>query len=147
MSTDSTAADQLAIHALVARYADAVNVADAEMWAGTWAEDASWDLGGGRRVEGKAAVVELWSGAMASFDAVIQIVAHGSVQVTGTCATGRWTLFEVDQRDGEGLFVVGCYCDRYSSQSGQWYFSERCFTATYRGSLPVGTFLPFPTMD
>jgi ketosteroid isomerase-like protein len=144
MSTDATASDQLAIHALVSRYADAVNVADADMWAGTWTDDAAWDLGGGRRVEGKTAIVELWTAAMASFDNVIQIVAHGSVQVSGEAATGRWTLFEVDQREGEVLLIVGCYGDKYVKMGGRWSFAERSFTATYRGTLPSGAFVPFP---
>lgn len=142
-TSDGTAEEQLAIHALVARYADAVNLADAALWADTWDQAAVWDLGG-RRVEGRDDIVALWTGAMASFESVIQVVTHGSVQVTGDTAAGRWTLFEVDKRDGEGLFVVGCYRDRYVQRDGAWSFSERQFTATYRGPLPVGTFTAFP---
>jgi hypothetical protein len=36
--------DELRIGELVARYADAVNRADADQWKGTWAEQAQWHL-------------------------------------------------------------------------------------------------------
>ena len=39
--------DELAIRALVARYADAACRRDPDAWAATWAEDCRWDLGGG----------------------------------------------------------------------------------------------------
>ena len=146
MTGIGTATDQLALHALVADYADAVNVADADRWGATWAEDATWDLGAGRHFEGRSAIVEGWLGAMASFDEVIQIVGHGSVEVSGVTASGRWTLFEVDRRDGETLFVVGCYRDRYRHQDGRWWFTERAFTVTYRSTLPAGAFSPFPPL-
>jgi ketosteroid isomerase-like protein len=42
--------DELAIRALVARYADAVCRRDPDAWAATWAEDCKWDLGGGPRL-------------------------------------------------------------------------------------------------
>ena len=36
--------DQLEIRALLERYCDGVNQRDAEIWGGTWANDAVWEL-------------------------------------------------------------------------------------------------------
>jgi uncharacterized protein (TIGR02246 family) len=145
MSSDAQVADELAIRALVARYADAVNVADADHWGRTWAEDAVWDLGG-KVVSGRDEIVSFWRTAMASFEAVIQMVSHGTVQVDGDGATGRWTIWEVGRRAGDGTLVVGCYRDSYVRISGEWLFSGRTFRATYRGQVPAGEFLGFPSL-
>jgi hypothetical protein len=45
--------DFLAIQRLVHRYVDAVVHRDGVRWGDTWADDATWDLGRGRLVEGQ----------------------------------------------------------------------------------------------
>lgn len=141
---ESSVADELAICDLVSRYADAVNVRDAEAWGATWDDDGVWDLGS-RRVEGRSQIVELWRSAMSTFEAVIQLVAHGSVTVDGHHGAGRWTLWELGRQDGEGTLVVGCYLDRYRLAADGWRFAERRFTVTYRGPSPEGAFSAFPS--
>ena len=56
--------DELAIRALVARYADAVCRRDPDAWAATWAEDCRWDLGG-PLASGRAETLDLWRTAIA----------------------------------------------------------------------------------
>src|SRR5438874_4026407 len=59
--------DRLAIHELVASYADAVTRRDADSWIANWADDAVWRLPaipGMERVEGKQAILDAWLGAM-----------------------------------------------------------------------------------
>ena len=41
----STAEDEVAIHALVARYADAVTRREEKDWGATWAEDGDLEAG------------------------------------------------------------------------------------------------------
>ncbi|HET9078457.1 MAG TPA: nuclear transport factor 2 family protein [Acidimicrobiales bacterium] len=135
--------DELAVRALVGRYADAVNTGDADGWGGTWAEEAVWHISG-RELSGRDRIVEFWRSAMASFESVIQMVAQGQVRAEGEGAAGRWTIWEVGRRDGGGTLVVGCYQDRYVRVAGEWRFAERRFTATYRGEIPAGQFSAFP---
>ncbi len=138
-------ADELAIRDLVARYADAVNVADAGAWGANWAESAVWHLGPST-VEGRQSIVDFWRTAMATFESVVQLVAHGTVWADGDGAAGRWAIWEVGRREGAGTFVVGSYEDRYTNESGEWLFAERRFSAGYRGEVVAGEFFPFPPL-
>ena len=70
---------------LVHLYADAVVHHDGDQWGATWAEDAHWELGRHGRVEGRAAILELWHGAMTGFNAVIQTVLNGTYELDETC--------------------------------------------------------------
>jgi len=62
-----SAEDELAIRALVARYADAVCRRDPDGWAATWAQDCRWDLGGGRVISGRTQTLNLWRPAIAKY--------------------------------------------------------------------------------
>lgn len=135
--------DELAVRALVGRYADAVNLADPEMWGSTWAEQGEWTIMG-RDVVGRAAIVEFWSSAMGSFESVIQLLAQGQVGADADGVRGRWAIWEIGRRSGGGTLTVGCYEDRYVQEAGEWQFASRRFTATYRGELAAGEFFPFP---
>jgi hypothetical protein len=140
--------DRVAIGDLVGRYADAVNLVDADLWGSTWAAECIWELGPDRLLRGRNDVVAHWRQAMASFESVIQIVAHGSACVDDAGAIGRWTLFEVNQREAPSWLTVGCYEDRYVRDDTRgWLFAERHFTVTYRGGLPDGAFSPFPPLS
>ena len=101
--------DYVSIQRLINRYADAVIHRTGAQWASCWADDAVWDLGGGRLVEGKDAIVKLWYAAMGGISSVVQNVHNGEVwQVSGdsAAATGRWTISERFKRaDGAtGIF-------------------------------------------
>ncbi len=135
--------DEMAIRDLVASYADAVNRRDRDSWRDTWAENAEWRIRD-TAVLGRQAIVEFWVGAMASFEGVIQMVAQGTVSVTGDEAFGSWTIWEIGRRADEGSLVVGSYSDRYVRQSSGWRFAARHFTVCYRGDLPPGRFDGFP---
>jgi len=82
------------ISMLVHRYADAVVHRNGTQWSSTWHQDAVWDLGGGRLVEGLDAIKDLWYGAMKGFQATIQTVLNGGVEVdpSGMKASGRWYI-------------------------------------------------------
>lgn len=121
------AEDVAAIRALHDRYADAVNRRDAGAWGALWAEDAVWDLMG-TRVEGRAAIVGLWSQAMAGFAFVGFFSQVGAVAVSGERAEGRiWTHEVLENTEGERR-PVGRYDDHYVKRDGAWLFAERRFS-------------------
>jgi hypothetical protein len=130
------------IEALVHRYSDAVVHSNREQWANTWAVDATWDLGKGRRVEGRDAILDMWITAMTRFDAVVQTVMNGSVDLDTDAGTGRWYIHELMQRSsGERGLMVGHYDDHYVRTADGWRFAERALVQHYAGASDLsGTF-------
>jgi uncharacterized protein (TIGR02246 family) len=117
--------DELAVRQLVDTYCDGVNRRDVQTWASLWAEDAVWQLPG-RRLEGKAAIVELWAATVAGYRWLVQLSPNGIVEVTGDTATGRWYVDEHGALlDGSSRRLLGVYHDRYVRTSEGWRFTER----------------------
>ena len=73
---------------LVHLYADAVVRRDGDQWSATWADDAVWELGQGRRVEGRDAIYELWNNAMDGFVAVVQNVVNSTAEIDESAGSG-----------------------------------------------------------
>jgi ketosteroid isomerase-like protein len=122
---------------LVHRYADAVVHRDGEAWGATWADDAVWVLGPGREVSGRPAIVELWNGAMARFEAVVQNVVNGAVEIdaSGTSASGRWYILEHFRRvDATSGILLAFYDDTYTLTTQGWRFASRRLTVQYQGA-------------
>ncbi len=133
-----------AIEDLVHRYSDAVVHADRVQWSATWADDAVWDLGKGRRVEGRQAIGDQWASAMTRFEAVVQTVMNGSVDLDDKAGvgTGRWYIHEVMHRSGgKRSLMVGHYDDRYVRTDDGWRFAARSLVQHYAGPGDLsGTF-------
>ncbi len=121
---------------LVHRYADAVVHRDGEQWGATWAPDATWDLGRGRVMEGREAIVAFWQQAMGTFDAVVQTVLNGTYELdeaAGT-GTGRWYIQEMLVRGGgERGLLMAHYDDEYRLVDGNWLFASRDLVVHYGG--------------
>ena len=132
------------IEDLVHRYSDAVVHRDSERWAATWAPDAVWDLGGGRRVEGREAIVKLWHRSMARYSVVVQTVLNGTVDIDTSAGTGsgRWYVQEAMRRtNGETAIMLAHYDDTYVRIDGGWRFASRALSIHYRGPADLsGTF-------
>lgn len=132
------------IEDLVHRYSDAVVHRDADQWAETWAPGAVWDLGGGRRVAGSDAIVELWLRAWERYAVVVQTVLHGTVDLDteAGAGSGRWYMQEATRRhDGERALVLAHYDDTYVRVDGGWRFASRRLSIHYRGPADLsGTF-------
>lgn len=121
---------------LVHRYSDAVVHNDGEQWGATWAPDATWDLGHGRSMEGREAIVEFWHRAMSGFNAVVQTVLNGTYQLDHDAGTGsgRWYVQEAFDRIGTGPgLLLAHYDDRYRLVDGQWLFASRDLVVHYGG--------------
>lgn len=119
--------DQIAIRNLHDRYADAVFRRDPVDWGALWADDANWDLMG-TKVEGKEAIVALWSGAMASFGFVGFFYQVGAIEIAGDSGTGRVYTSEVlENLDGKLARTVGLYEDHYVRRGGVWLYQRRDF--------------------
>jgi ketosteroid isomerase-like protein len=144
VSTD----DFVAVQRLLHRYADAVVHRDAAQWASCWADDATWELGPGVEVSGKAAIVDLWSRAMAGFSSVVHMVHNGDVSATDDPdrAVGRWYIDErFRTSDGQSGVVVAHYDDEYRRTDGGWAFTSRVLKVHYRGAADLsGEFLDTP---
>ncbi len=131
------------IEDLVHTYADAVVRRDPDQWSSTWAPDATWELGKGRRVEGREAILALWNSAMDGFKAVVQNVANGTADLDGDAGTGRWYIHEHWWRtdDSRGI-LLAYYDDTYRRVDGSWLFSSRELVVQYSGAPDLsGTFL------
>ncbi len=130
--------DYVAIQRLIHRYADAVVNRNGVQWSSCWADDANWDLGGGRMVEGKEAIVSLWYSAMKGMASVVQLVHNGEVWVRADDpdrAVGRWYIDERYRRaDGVAGTLLAHYDDEYVRVGGQWLFSRRFLQAHYNGA-------------
>ncbi len=137
MSTSPVSVDDLiAIQRLVHRYADAVVHRDAEQWGSCWADDAEWDLGRGRHVQGRTAIVELWQRAMGGMEAVVQNVVNGDAWHTGSpdVAAGRWYINERYRRaDGDAGILLANYDDAYVRTADGWRFTNRVLRIHYTG--------------
>ena len=133
-----------AIEDLVHRYADAVVQRDPDRWSSTWAADAMWELGKGRRVEGRDAILALWNSAMDGFKAVIQNVVNGTAELDESAGTGsgRWYIMEHWTRadDSRGILLAH-YDDTYVRVDGEWFFASRELAIHYGG--PADLSAPF----
>ncbi|MGB8859964.1 MAG: nuclear transport factor 2 family protein [Ilumatobacteraceae bacterium] len=132
------------IEDLVHSYADAVVRRDAQQWAATWAEDAVWELGKGRRVEGRDNIVALWTSAMNGFAAVVQNVVNGTatLDLEAGSGDGRWYIIEHWQRadDTRGI-LLAYYDDTYVRVDSKWLFAGRELVVQYGG--PPNLSAPF----
>lgn len=123
---DGPVEDRLAIRELHDRYADAVVRVDAGAWGDCWAEDAVWEFMG-LTIEGRAAIVDLWTGAMAGFDAVSFVAVPGAIAIDGDRAKGRCQTHEILVEKGQSRVAGGLYEDEFVKRDGRWFYARRNF--------------------
>jgi ketosteroid isomerase-like protein len=125
MSFTGPIEDQLAIRALNDAYCDAVFRRDPADWGANWAEDARWNLMG-EDIDGRAKIVAVWEGAMASFGFVAFFAQMGALRIDGDRAEGTVYTHELlENADGSTSRPVGRYDDIYARVDGRWLFKER----------------------
>ena len=117
-------------------YADAVVYQDAARWAATWCTEATWSLPGGRDVEGKTAIVELWRDSLGKYAQVVQTILNGGVELDEAAGrgSGRWYIQEHTLKHGGVVgIMLAHYDDTYRVEDGAWRFASRRLTQLYRG--------------
>ena len=125
------------------QYADAVVHYDGDQWAATWAPDGVWELGRGRPVEGRDAILQFWHQAMSGFVAVSQNVLNGSYELDEDAGTGsgRWYIIEHFHRKGDDGGTKGrllaYYDDTYVRIDGVWLFASRQLVPQYSGPVDM----------
>lgn len=129
--------DRLAIHELVAAYADAVTRHDADAWGALWAEDGVWELSaipGMEHIVGREAIVSAWIEAMKHLPQVIATSTLGALEVNGDRARGRAYPRElVVLADGAVRVDTGRYDDDYVKRDGRWFFRSRVYSLLHTG--------------
>lgn len=137
MSTDT-------IDDLLHTYADAVVRRDPDQWISTWATDAVWELGAGRRVEGTKAILSLWTSAMDGFEAVIQNVVNHTAELDDDAGTGSGRCYIIEHwcrvDDSRGI-LLAYYDDLYVRTQSGWQFASRELVVNYAG--PADLSAPF----
>ncbi len=130
---DSMLADELAVRALIERYADAVNRRDATDWAALWTEDGVWEVFG-TEIKGRDAVVGTWSAAMKGFSFVFHVVHSAVIEVEGDHAKARWSVSEqlIDAQGKPGI-LLALYHDDYRREMGVWQIARRRLQPLYQG--------------
>ena len=137
----NTLEDELALRNLMSRYVDAVNRRDAQAWAATWDDNASWNLLG-NDVTGKDNIIALWQQMMAGFEFALMMPSSCLFAVDGDTASGHWYLQEYT-RDTQGNTgnIISRYLDTYSKRDGQWLYQSRDYSFIYHGPADLsGTY-------
>jgi hypothetical protein len=97
-------------------------------------QDGTWSLDAERHVEGKAAIVALWTREMDRYLAVVQLVASGLATAGADTGTGRGYIHEYNRRaDGTPTMLVAYYDDWYRRAGDDWLFTRRRLTRLYQG--------------
>jgi hypothetical protein len=121
---------------LLHAYADAVVRRDPDQWISTWAADAVWELGKGRRVEGADAILSLWNSAMDGFKAVVQNVVNRTADLDDVAGTGSGRCYIIEHwwraDDSRGI-LLAYYDDLYTRSEAGWQFASRELVVQYGG--------------
>jgi uncharacterized protein (TIGR02246 family) len=142
-------ADELEIHALVHRYADAASRRDPGGVASTFTPDGEWQAAALGHYQGRDALVSFFTAMLEDWNAFLQGLLSGVV-VLDTAdpdrAKGRWFVHEIGQRrEGANLSVAGVYHDEYVRDAGQWRITRRRYDRLLVRADDVVTALPFPS--
>ena len=121
---------------LLHAYADAVVRRDPDQWISTWASDAVWELGKGRRVDGADAILSLWNSAMDGFKAVVQNVVNRTADLDEAAGTGSGRCYIIEHwwraDDSRGI-LLAYYDDLYVRTGAGWQFASRQLVVQYGG--------------
>lgn len=141
-------ADELAIRAVVNRYADASSCREPDGVARTLTPDGEWHSPGMGTYEGRASVMSFFTTMLQDWNAFTQALLSGVVVLDPADpdrAKGRWFVEEVGQRtDGANLRVAGVYHDEYVRRAGSWFIGRRRYDPLLIRADDAVTALPFP---
>lgn len=131
------AADILAITDLVHRQVAAVLRRDPAAWGATWTEGGSWKIDlFDQPLQGRAAMVEVFSQIIARFDFVAMSAFVTDIAVAGDRATGTAYSQEfMFPSSGGQKLLCGCFHDSYVRSGGGWLFQSRRYETLHRRTI------------
>ncbi|HEV8298813.1 MAG TPA: nuclear transport factor 2 family protein [Acidimicrobiales bacterium] len=130
----------LGVRNLTGRYCDAVARFDVDAFAACWSSEATWTAGDLLPIQGRDAIVRVFTKLRAPFHYCIQELLSGVVTPTGegSDAIAQWQVRELQWReDGTVGCVIGTYADRIVMEDAAWCFADRHFTLVYRGPVDL----------
>jgi len=131
--TCQSLADEMAIRALNAAYADAVMRRDAAAWSSLWAHDGRWFFLG-KWIEGRDNILARWQDAINGFPIICHHITSEQVAVSGDQAKSRVYLAEeVVTLKQLSLRFIGVYNDICTRLDEGWRYSSRRFDLIYQG--------------
>lgn len=126
--------DDSDVRNLVAQYAQFVKLSDADSIASTFTDDGQLVLPGLPPASGTAEIASMMNRVLRRYDAVVQLVHQGIVDVRGPLATAQWHLTELTRRpDGTAQMLVGTYSDELQRTDQGWRFTRREFAVVVYG--------------
>ena len=124
-------ADKIEIRELIEDYCDAVALRDADQWAATWAEDASWILRD-TTFSGRDNIVAAWRSAMDRFSFAGFQATPGLIEIEGDTARTRVHVQEnLLEKSGNFLRIWGRYDDELIKSNGRWVFKTRKYSVLH----------------
>lgn len=91
-------------------------------------EDAVWDAssGGWGRHEGREAICAFFGGVSEPITWALHCTMAPKIDVTDDLkhATGTWYIISPSAINGQAIWVMGTYADRYRNDDGTWRFEE-----------------------
>jgi ketosteroid isomerase-like protein len=141
--------EELAIRALVHRYADAASRRDPAGVAATFTADGEWVAVTMGQYRGHDAMMSFFTSMLKDWNVFLQGLLSGVVVLDAADADrakGRWFVDEIGQRcDGASVSAAGVYHDEYKRDAGAWRIIRRRYDPLLVRSDDVVTTLPFPT--
>jgi uncharacterized protein (TIGR02246 family) len=138
--------DEMAIRALAAAYADAVNRRDADGMAAVFAPDGIIEKPGyGDPVQGRELIARRYRRLQRERQFLCQMIHSGVVHVAGDRATARWWFSEMKlpADGGDWLSMIGVYQDEVVRLPEGWRFARRIQTTIMEHHYPQGDGIRF----
>ena len=116
------------------KFSDAVNRADAEMFASLWAQEGRWIIEPpmDQQFAGRETMLEALPKMLSLWDFFVQQSPNGLVNIQGDTAYARFYVNETGRsKAGKGHYNLGLYEDKLIREEGQWKFWERHYYYLY----------------
>lgn len=137
--TLETLAAERAIRRLVSAYCDAVGRLDADAAGALFAPDAEIRIADFPPIAGQVAITQGIRQTFAQSEYLFQQCDTGLVDVSGSSARARLSVFEINRKPGEEKLgmIFGVYEDQYVQLAAGWRFHRRRYTLNMRALVPA----------
>lgn len=129
--TSETAIAHEEIRQLVARFTDAANRADYDLFRSVWVPDCTWEFKAPMAMvtHGVDETVNSLRKLLGQWEFFTHLVFDGTIAVSSDTAAGRWYIREMARsKDGKKFYQnIGLYEDELRRANGQWLFSRRTY--------------------